>query len=760
MKKYLFGILICFGISPIYAQSFFSSTQEEFGKNRVQMRRFEWKTLRSNNFEFNYYRGGEKLAQDAIKIAEDEYDRITELLGYTPFTTMKVFIYNNPKEVEQSNIGLIAPSELDGGILNLAKSRVQLAYSGRDEDFKKEIIRQIAHLFVYDMLYGGSIKEVLQNQLLLTVPEWYMSGIAAYISENNSDPLVLDRMRTTIVKNKDKKLSHLTGKDAEILGQSIWNYIGVRYGKDNISNILNLTRIIRAEESSITSTLGISYNRFIREWKEYYINNSYNANSEKVEEDKKKTTEPEKTETEKKKEKLVLAPGEVDTENYEFDAENVIKSLNVISEKNKIANEKQASKLSRAKENLKIKGPYAYENIMTTNQGKMEFLNDPIRRGGIKLSGSMNDLLENHLINLNIFITPVLKNHDINLSYRNKAKRLDWGFDLERRSFALTEFDTRNIYLFRPFGINHVQTQGIQINRRSYYNRFSGTISYPFSQSFRVGISPNLVTTAEIDYDELGKAAAHSTLMGYRAEAVYDNTKTEYGNILLGTRAKIRYDKYYGLGATNGFNRMVLDARHYQKVFNGLILAARISYSRSLGKAPKYTFLGGVENWIFRNIENTNGQGIGVPRDLREILFYDFAGNLRGFNFAKTFGTSHLLSNIELRMPLSQFISKGTATSNFVRNLQFVGFSDIGTAWNGTKGPFSRQNSQNTEIIGGGANPFRATVTNFRNPFLIGYGVGARTTLLGFQVKLDYAWGLDDKEVGKPITYVSFGYDF
>ncbi|RYF55010.1 MAG: hypothetical protein EOO39_38570, partial [Cytophagaceae bacterium] len=62
----------------------------------------------------------------------------------------------------------------------------------------------------------------------------------------------------------------LTGIDAERVGQSIWNYIGQKYGRDNISNILNLTRIIRNEQSSIQSTLGIPYNRFLRDWRDYY----------------------------------------------------------------------------------------------------------------------------------------------------------------------------------------------------------------------------------------------------------------------------------------------------------------------------------------------------------------------------------------------------------------------------------------------------------------------------------------------------------
>jgi len=55
-------LMLALVMSRVSAQNYFSSTQEEFGKNRIQYKRFEWITIRSNNFEFNYYRSGDKVA--------------------------------------------------------------------------------------------------------------------------------------------------------------------------------------------------------------------------------------------------------------------------------------------------------------------------------------------------------------------------------------------------------------------------------------------------------------------------------------------------------------------------------------------------------------------------------------------------------------------------------------------------------------------------------------------------------------------------
>ncbi len=45
-------------------------------------------------------------------------------------------------------------------------------------------------------------------------------------------------------------------------------------------------------------------------------------------------------------------------------------------------------------------------------------------------------------------------------------------------------------------------------------------------------------------------------------------------------------------------------------------------------------------------------------------------------------------------------------------------------------------------------------------PFLGGYGFGARSTLLGYFVKVDAGWPMDGVFKGKPKFYFSLGLDF
>ena len=76
--------------------------------------------------------------------------------------------------------------------------------------------------------------------------------------------------------------------------------------------------------------------------------------------------------------------------------------------------------------------------------------------------------------------------------------------------------------------------------------------------------------------------------------------------------------------------------------------------------------------------------------------------------------------------------------------------------------PFSDDNPLNTRII---KNPpdnpgVILKVNYFRDPVVMGYGVGARALLFGYFVRLDYAWGIETRVVQDPILYISIGTDF
>ena len=160
-----------------------------------------------------------------------------------------------------------------------------------------------------------------------------------------------------------------------------------------------------------------------------------------------------------------------------------------------------------------------------------------------------------------------------------------------------------------------------------------------------------------------------------------------------------------------------------------------------------------MENWILPKFDNS------VPiRDEGSFAYKVNAFHLRGFNNNIRNGASFLLSNSELRIPFMQYILGKNKGASFFKNLQITGFFDAGLAWHGPS-PFSAENPLNRLQL---SSPPLITLDleYFRDPLVMGYGVGLRTQLLGYFIKADYAWGIETRTVQKPKLFLSFGVDF
>jgi Tol biopolymer transport system component len=242
---------------------------ETFGKNRIQYRIFQWNYLSSENFDVYYYDERKKVAQDALQYLEGEFDRITDLIGYPPYLKTKVFLYNSVTDLQQSNVGLNHAPFASGGETDFVKPYVEVAHPGTLEEFKEELLLRVTDLMINEMMFGGNLREVFQNSVLLNLPDWFIDGASHYVARGWSEDMD-DYVRQLITTKKVNKALKLTGPEAALVGQSIWNYIVEKYGKGSVSNILNYTRIIRNEQRSVLTTLGIPFKQLMTDWQNFY----------------------------------------------------------------------------------------------------------------------------------------------------------------------------------------------------------------------------------------------------------------------------------------------------------------------------------------------------------------------------------------------------------------------------------------------------------------------------------------------------------
>jgi hypothetical protein len=166
--------------------------------------------------------------------------------------------------------------------------------------------------------------------------------------------------------------------------------------------------------------------------------------------------------------------------------------------------------------------------------------------------------------------------------------------------------------------------------------------------------------------------------------------------------------------------------------------------------------LGSVDNWINFSSNPTFNPEVPVAQD-QNYAYQALASNLRGFSQNIRNGNSFAVFNSELRWPVFSYLLNRPIKNEFINSFQVIAFGDIGTAWTG-KSPYANDNAFNIQTIT--QNPITVTIQREQEPLVGGYGWGMRGKLLGYFVRADWAWGVDDGEVKPRIFYLSLALDF
>ena len=455
------------------------------------------------------------------------------------------------------------------------------------------------------------------------------------------------------------------------------------------------------------------------------------------------TPEPVAVDTAKTKPKDVdfSTTGIIDTDNYIFDKE-------VVQEK-----ENSGSFLSQYRKlqtRSKLVGPVDYETRFSANNLVTSMVIDPLRGFGILLETQLNDLLENHRFFGGIMATTDLRSGDIFAEYQYLKSLVDYSARFDREVVYWNTENTLQRYSKNTFEIG--ASLPLNVKTRVTFKPF-----YTFTRY--EDLDPTLLSTPGPPYPE----NTGVSYLGFKSQIIHDNTVVNGMNSIEGTRGKIEFEHHEAVSErSKSFSSISFDFRHYQKIHKELVFATRIFYGRFFGNDPQSYLLGGMDNWFF-NKSNTEGKdnplNLQPNVDNSHILFSEYVTSLRGFDYATLYGENALLFNAELRFPAVRYFYNGPISSNFLKNLLFTGFFDVGSSWSGVS-PFQRDNSVNTVIIKNEGSPFQAEIQNFKNPWLSSYGVGLRTVVLGYYMKFDLAWPIENYEIGKVKFYVTLGYDF
>ncbi|MFN0152619.1 MAG: DPP IV N-terminal domain-containing protein [bacterium] len=241
-----------------------------FGKNKVHYKDFEWEIIKTQHFEVFFYPKERQTAIDAARMAERAYARLSKVLGYEMARPVPLILYASHTDFQQTNISSDLISEGTGGVTEFLKRRVFLPFTGSYAELEHVLTHELVHAFQVEILFGTG-GSVLANPVAFQPPLWFMEGMAEYLSIGGTDVHTQMWLRDASLQGYLTPLPVL-GQVGDIrvyrFGQSIFHFIGAKFGEEKIGEVLKSAARLGSVGSAFKSVLGMPLEELSDAWLE------------------------------------------------------------------------------------------------------------------------------------------------------------------------------------------------------------------------------------------------------------------------------------------------------------------------------------------------------------------------------------------------------------------------------------------------------------------------------------------------------------
>jgi hypothetical protein len=136
----------------------------EYGKNRVQYKKFKWKFYQTDNFNVHFIEGGEALGKMAAKSAEEILPGLEDFVEYGLQRRANIIVYNSFTDYRQSNIGIGIDWQNTGGVTKLVNNKMILYFDGNLQNLEKQIKQGVAQILVENLLFGDDLGHLFKGE--------------------------------------------------------------------------------------------------------------------------------------------------------------------------------------------------------------------------------------------------------------------------------------------------------------------------------------------------------------------------------------------------------------------------------------------------------------------------------------------------------------------------------------------------------------------------------------------------------------------
>lgn len=286
--KYLFGkVFFLLLLSMNGKAQFYSGSQLEFGKSRIQYHPFDWSFYRYERFDVYFYAGSKEVAIELARAAEAYLQQYEQRFSYPLEGRLQIVVFNRLSDLKQTNLGTgVLGSQSLGGTTMHEGGKMLLYMEDGYAQLYTQLREGIATAFVSELLLGTEFREKIRSAAFLHLSEWYFNGLISWLASewtSTDEDILRDGMRSGRFKYPDR----LTGKEAAVAGSSVWKYIAKTFGESVILDMLDVAYMSRNIDDSFIYVLGHKQSEILEGWRKYFnsyftIDNTIKTNNDSI----------------------------------------------------------------------------------------------------------------------------------------------------------------------------------------------------------------------------------------------------------------------------------------------------------------------------------------------------------------------------------------------------------------------------------------------------------------------------------------------
>ncbi|MGI9090049.1 MAG: basic secretory protein-like protein, partial [Gemmatimonadaceae bacterium] len=247
-----------------------SAAQRYFGQNQVEYRHFRWRVLETEHFLIHYYPEERLPIQDAARMAERSYARLSRVMGHQFREKKPILLYASRQDFAQSNINGDL-GEGVGGVTEPLRQRIELPFTGDYDSFEHVLTHEMVHQFQFDIFSRGRAGANLQTLEAVNPPGWFIEGMAEYLSLGPNHPLTTMWIRDAVANGNLPTVSQMTDRPDKYFpyryGEALWRYVGERWGDDAVGEVLDAVTTVGVERG-FQRVLGVTLDQLSDQWRE------------------------------------------------------------------------------------------------------------------------------------------------------------------------------------------------------------------------------------------------------------------------------------------------------------------------------------------------------------------------------------------------------------------------------------------------------------------------------------------------------------